>query len=145
MVQYYLQLHAVELNKPPTVYAAATLFADILYKNKERLLAGIIVGGWDKLKGGQVYTIPLGGALVEQAYAIGGSGSTYIYSWCDANFKPNMSRQECEAFVQKGLAHAMARDGSSGGLIRTATIEEDRVTRNVIPGDKLPFDATKMI
>ena len=39
------------------------------------LLAGIIVGGWDPVKGGQVYSIPLGGSLVRQKFAIGGASS----------------------------------------------------------------------
>jgi hypothetical protein len=51
-----------------------------------------------------------------------------------------MSKDECMAFVQRALAHAMARDGSSGGVIRTVTIDKDGVTRGFVPGDKLPFD-----
>lgn len=37
-----------------------------------------------------------------------------------------------------GLALAMARDGSSGGLIRLAAIEEQGVERFVISGDEIP-------
>jgi 20S proteasome subunit beta 1 len=33
----------------------------------------------------------------------------------------------------------MARDGSSGGVIRMVVIEESGVERMFIPGDKLPF------
>lgn len=72
-------------------------------------------------------------------YAIGGSGSTYIYGFCDAYYKPGMTRAQCEAFVQKALAHAMARDGSSGGVIRMVCINESGSTRTFTPGDKLPF------
>jgi 20S proteasome subunit beta 1 len=50
-----------------------------------------------------------------------------------------MTREECVAFVRRALAHAMARDGSSGGVIRTVTIDKDGVTRDFVPGDKLPF------
>lgn len=32
----------------------------------------------------------------------------------------------------------MSRDGSSGGVIRTAVITKDGVERQMIPGDKLP-------
>ena len=53
--------------------------------------------------------------------------------------RPNMTREECENFVHKALSHAMARDGSSGGVIRTVTIDKDGVTRNFIPGNQLPF------
>ena len=31
-----------------------------------------------------------------------GSGSTYIYGYCDAEFKEGMTRAECEKFVTNG-------------------------------------------
>lgn len=47
------------------------------------LQAGLIVAGWDKHAGGQVWAIPLGGTLTNVPYAIGGSGSAYVYGFCD--------------------------------------------------------------
>lgn len=64
---------------------------------------GIICAGYDAVDGGSVYSIPLGGMCVRQPYAIGGSGSTYIYGFCDANFKPNMQRDDCLNFVKQGM------------------------------------------
>lgn len=69
----------------------------------------------------------------------GGSGSSYIYGFVDANFRPGMTRDECLTFVRRALAHAMARDGSSGGVIRTVVIDQAGVERGFIPGDQLPF------
>jgi hypothetical protein len=67
-------------------------------------------------------SIPLGGALIRQPWAIGGqfyllysqqmlltqkkiiflvllgSGSTYIWGWCDANYKEGMTREEYVVF-----------------------------------------------
>jgi len=37
------------------------------YQNKDRLMAGIIVGGYDPIEGGAVYSIPLGYQLLEHA------------------------------------------------------------------------------
>ena len=83
-------------------------------------MAGIIVAGWDPIQGPAVYNIPLGGSLHKQPYAIGGkkelifciyinifiiflgSGSTYIYGYCDAAFRPNMSQTDAEQFVTHG-------------------------------------------
>ena len=48
----------------------------------------------------QVYSIPLGGMYVRQPFSIGGSGSTYLYGYCDANFKEGMSREQCQEFVK---------------------------------------------
>lgn len=144
IVQYYLDLHSVELGAAPFVKTAASLFRELCYTNKDRLLAGIIVGGWDEKEGGTIYNIPLGGSLVKQPYSIGGSGSTYIYAYCDAMFKPNMTKAECREFVIRGLSHAMARDGSSGGVIRLVTIDKDGTTKEMIPGDQLPVKAEEM-
>jgi 20S proteasome subunit beta 1 len=134
----YMDMHESELGTPPDVKSAASLFAKIIYSNKDRLSAGIICGGWDRHEGGSVYNIPLGGALVRQPWSIGGSGSTYIWAWCDANYRENMTREECELFVRTGLALAMARDGSSGGCIRTVTIDANGVDRKFIAGNLLP-------
>ncbi|RCH92215.1 Proteasome subunit beta type-1, partial [Rhizopus stolonifer] len=92
----------------------------------------------DIKEGPAVYNIPLGGSLHKQPFAIGGSGSTYIYGYCDATYRDDMSREECIEFVKHSLALAMSRDGSSGGVIRLAVITKDGVERLFIPGNELP-------
>lgn len=86
-VRYFLSSHSVDLGRLPKVHTAANLFRSLCYSNKDRLLAGIIVAGWDDVKGGQVFSIPIGGAMVEQDVAIGGSGSTYIYGLVDSEYR----------------------------------------------------------
>ena len=41
-------------------------------------------------------------------------------------------------YCAAGLALAMARDGSSGGVIRTAVITEEGVQRSVFTGPEIP-------
>lgn len=79
----------------------ANLIRKVCYENKDRLLAGMICAGWDPYNGGQVYEIPLGGTIMNQKYAIGGSGSSYIYGLMDANYRVGMSKEECKSFVKK--------------------------------------------
>ncbi|CAO0794573.1 unnamed protein product [Mucor circinelloides] len=138
IVHYYLQMYSVNENEAPSVRTASALFQEMCYQNKDNLSAGIIVAGWDKTDGPSVYNIPLGGSLHKAPFAIGGSGSTYIYGYCDANYKDDMTREECEAFVKNSLSLAMSRDGSSGGVIRLAVITKDGVERLFIPGNRLP-------
>lgn len=45
---------SIELDEPPLVQTAANLFKHMCYRYREELMAGIIVAGWDKRKGGQV-------------------------------------------------------------------------------------------
>jgi len=138
-VTYFLDQHKMEYGKMPKVATAASLFRELCYTNKNALMAGIIVAGWDPVKGGQVYSVPIGGALLERPYTIGGSGSTYIYGLCDMYYQPNFTAAQCKEFVVKALSHAMARDGSSGGVIRTVKIDESGAERDFVPGNKLPF------
>merc|ERR1711865_595225 len=138
MVTHYIRQHKLEIGENPEVKTVAKLFNMMNYNNKNRLSAGLIVAGWDRHTRGTVYAIPLGGGLFQQPFTLGGSGSTYIYGYCDANFRKGMTRAECEDFVTKGLALAMSRDGSSGGVIRLCTIDEAGVNRQFIAGDDIP-------
>merc|ERR1719461_377451 len=122
IVQYYLRVLETETGKMPAVETAARLVADLVYKYKNSFLAGLIVAGWDDVKGGQVYAIPLGGTVVRQPWTIGGSGSTFIYGYCDNNFKEDFDPESATNFCRTAIGHAVCRDGSSGGVCRTAVI-----------------------
>ena len=123
---------STELGRLPKVGTVASLMKSICYNNKDNLMAGLICGGWDPYNGGQVrkfeslkqlllvfcalvpcnnifvsttlkvFEIPLGGTLMPQNFAIGGSGSTYIYGLVDATYKVGMSKEECKNFVKTG-------------------------------------------
>ncbi|XP_069775872.1 proteasome subunit beta type-6 isoform X3 [Narcine bancroftii] len=141
-VTYQLGFHSIELDELPLVQTAANLFKDMCYKYREELMAGIIVAGWDKRNGGQVYTVPMGGMMVRQPFSVGGSGSTYIYGYVDSTYKPGMTKEECLDFTSNAIALAMDRDGSSGGVIRLAAITEKGVERKVVSGSQLPYFAS---
>ncbi|PSC73786.1 Proteasome subunit beta type-6 [Micractinium conductrix] len=143
-VTWFLEQHGQELGDEPAVQTAAKLAQMMAYQNKNFLQAGLIVAGWDKQEGGSVYAIPLGATLVKVPFTIGGSGSAYIYGLCDKLWRPNMSEEECRAFVIKAVGHAMARDGSSGGCIRTVTISKEGVKRTFTPGDLVPVAAGEL-
>ena len=103
------------------VKTAASVFQELCYNYRDQLMAGIICAGWDRRHGGQVivpnkkflpfndlivslwkvFNIPLGGMCVRQPFAIGGSGSTYVFGFVDSNFKKDMTEEECVEFVKK--------------------------------------------
>ncbi|KAI4471938.1 proteasome subunit alpha/beta [Holotrichia oblita] len=87
--------------------------------------------------GGQVYSVRLV-ECVRQPVSIGGSGSSYVYGYVDANFKQGMAKEECVNFITNTLSLAMARDGSSGGVVRLGIITEEGIERRVILGNELP-------
>eukprot|EP01123_Difflugia_compressa_P002960 TRINITY_DN1379_c0_g1_i1.p1 TRINITY_DN1379_c0_g1~~TRINITY_DN1379_c0_g1_i1.p1 ORF type:complete len:224 (+),score=37.47 TRINITY_DN1379_c0_g1_i1:38-709(+) len=135
-VSFYLDLHANEIGELPLVRTSAALVQQLSYNNKAHLLAAMIIAGWDPHNGGEVWEVTLGGSRVKLPWTISGSGSTYIYGFCDSTYKPDMTKEECLQFVQKALTLAMDRDGSSGGFIRTVVISKSGVEYDTLIGNK---------
>ncbi|XP_055916068.1 proteasome subunit beta type-6 [Eupeodes corollae] len=131
IVAYSLNYHENQTGEEPLVSEAASEFRNYCYNYRDSLMAGIIVAGWDKKNGGQVYSIPLGGMLVRQGVTIGGSGSSYIYGFVREFYKPNMNKADCIEFVKKAVKHAIYHDGSSGGVCRIGVITESGIERSV--------------
>lgn len=44
----------------------------------------------------------MGGMMVRQPFAIGGSGSSYIYGYVDATYREGMTKEECLQFTANG-------------------------------------------
>jgi 20S proteasome subunit beta 1 len=138
-VKHFLSQLTIETGRQPTVKTAAHLMRRLCYENKDQLLAGVIVAGWDSVEGGSVYNIPLGGTCLKMPFAVGGSGSTYIYGLIDSEFAPGLNAEQARTLVKKAVAHAMARDGGSGGIIRTVLVTADGNDRDYTPGNDLPY------
>ncbi|GMM29328.1 proteasome core particle subunit beta 1 [Martiniozyma asiatica (nom. inval.)] len=129
IVKYHLDLYE-STNGPATPKLAASLFQELCYNNKDGLTAGIICAGFnEKLGKGEVYNVPIGGSLHKQDYVISGSGSVFIYGWCDENYKPGMQKDECINFIKTALTQAIRWDGSSGGVIRMVVLTKKGIER----------------
>lgn len=104
-----------------TVLAAARLAQRKLSSSQS---TSLLCAGFDESRGLQLFQILSGGGLVQSSeFCVLGSGSAYIYGWCDDKWTPNMSKEECIAFVQKAVELAGDRDGSSGGDTEIVSIE----------------------
>jgi hypothetical protein len=77
-IRHYLGQLAVETGRAPTVKTAAHLMRRLIYENKDNLMAGVIVGGWDSVEGGSVYNIPLGGTMIKMPFG----ECTLFYCFC---------------------------------------------------------------
>ena len=92
----------METGNVPMVNTAAHLSKSVIYNNRDRFMASVIVAGWDKVKGGQVYVVPLSGMVIRKSIYISGSGSIYPMGFLDANYRPNMSKEDCLELVKTG-------------------------------------------
>lgn len=142
----YISLYRIETGSPARVKTAAHLLRRLVYQNKNNLSAGCIVAGWDPVDGGSVFNITMGGSMLRVPFAIGGSGSSYVYGMMDAKFHAlggaALDKDEGLTLVKQVVAHAMARDGGSGGCIRTVTLTQDGNEYSFTPGNELPFGPT---
>jgi 20S proteasome subunit beta 1 len=124
-----------ELGGLPPVESAANCMREIIYNNKNSLSASMICSGWDPYKGYQIYQVNSSGFFQQGDWALSGSGSTFIWGYVDANYKPDMSKLEIKEFIKSSIALACYRDSSSGGIIRLLDITEDKVEREYVPYD----------
>jgi len=138
VASHQLRLLRMQLGEEPLVAQSARVLQSMCYEYRDQLLAGLIIAGWDKQLGGQVYCVPLGGMIERQAIALGGSGSTYVWGFVDATFQEKMTKQQALDYVTKTLTLALTRDGSSGGCVRLAAIDKDGVEKYLVLGDRLP-------
>lgn len=138
-VHFYLSQLKLTTGRQPTVKTAAHLMRRLIYENKDSLSAGVIVAGWDPVHGGSVYNIALGGTCLEMPFATGGSGSIFIAGLLDSQFRKDMPMEEARLLAKKACAHAMCRDGSSGGCVRTVVISATGVERDYTPGNEVLF------
>eukprot|EP00754_Rhynchopus_humris_P041901 Rhum_TRINITY_DN25435_c0_g1::Rhum_TRINITY_DN25435_c0_g1_i1::g.182039::m.182039/K02738/PSMB6; 20S proteasome subunit beta 1 len=139
IVRRHILALEIQMGQEVPVKAAARLVQLIVFNNRRSLSAGMIVGGWDSVDGGQVFSILSDGAKSKVPYALGGSGSLYIYGWADSTFKTGMTELETKAWLKQAVAHAKARDGGSGYNTRTTTITKDGAVEEFFPWGESPF------
>lgn len=119
------------------VRAVAQLLRNICYKKKADLNCGLICAGWDTIHGGQVYVIIQGGTILATPYISSGSGSIFINSFCDTNYKENMEEKESEQYIIKSVSLAIQRDGNSSGIIRICKISKKGIFKKAIVPSKI--------
>lgn len=114
----------------PRVGTVANLLRNKCYEGKDSLQSSLLVVGYDDIAHTQVYIVPQGGALFKSdTFAISGSGSSFIYGWCDENWRPGLSSEECVQFVITALRLASQRDSSSGAPFKLLCIENGKQSR----------------
>lgn len=133
-VRANLSMYSHLENSVPSVQRAAMLASSIIYRNP-RMLAGLIVAGYDDAP--RIFDISLGGSVVEQEWTIGGSGSAFIYGFCDVNWRVGMSLEEGIQFIKQAVSCAIKRDNVSGGCVRISAITADGVQRYFCPGNRV--------
>ncbi|CEF70478.1 Proteasome subunit beta type-6 [Strongyloides ratti] len=136
VVKYNLEINELIDKKKISVYDAGNEFRKLLYNYRESLSAATIVAGYDNKLGGQVYSIISGGTMNRQTITSLGSGSTFIHTYLDSNWRTDLTKNDCINLIRSAVFLATSRDGSSGGVIRLAIIDKNGTQRLIYRPDQ---------
>ncbi|KWX15577.1 Proteasome subunit beta type 9 precursor [Giardia duodenalis assemblage B] len=118
-----MDLHANLNGMDPTVATAANILSIYLHKYREFLHAAFILGGVDNT-GFHCINAMIGGSVLEEDYAISGSGGVFIKGLMKELYKPELTRAEAIDLARKLLKTAISLDTKSGGFMRFVAIEQ---------------------
>lgn len=120
------------MGEPMLVSDAALTFRNKIYENRDTKLTSVIVAGWDKRKGGQVYSVPVTGLCVREPFSVAGSGSTYIQGLVASQYYPGMPLDEILTLAISSVQIAISHDCNSGGVVRVGIIDKDGIRTRII-------------
>ncbi len=127
-----IKLKELRAEREITVKEVAMIANTIQYKNIRtpstiEPIVGYLIGGYD-VTGPRLFDIGPDGTLMESdSYAANGSGSIFVKSYLENEYKENLSEKEAVALVEKALKSAMNIDNHSGGGIVMFIIDKDGI------------------
>lgn len=102
-------------------------------------MSSLIVCGWDKTNGAQIYAIPSGGAIIPRSrFYVAGSGGAVISGFLESSWKPNMTFQETRQLLLESIGLSVKLDSYSGGGIRLANICQEEMKEEFVGYDQIP-------
>jgi len=131
-IKAQIRLYEMDQKKPITVKALAKMIANTLYRRKlSPLFVQTIVVGVDD-DGPSLYTLDMGGSLLEENYAATGSGVQTAYGVLEKEYSEDVTVKEAEEIATQSVQAGIERDVQSGGKIHIMTVTEDGVKEHVV-------------
>ena len=133
VIKAEIKLKELNTERPIYVKEAATIATSIQYRNIRtpttiQPVVGYLIGGHDNKLGPQLYEVGPDGTLLEfDKYAADGSGSIFIKSFLESEYKDGMSEADAVKLIEKALTSAMKIDNHSGGGIVMKVVTKDGI------------------
>ncbi len=134
IVKAELRLKELKSKKRPTVKEAASLIANISYKNIRQpsiipFQAGMIIGGFNEDGTTEIYSTTPGGDVskIEDYDANLGSGMPYVLGLLERQYKKDLSVEEGVELAIEAIKSSSERDTASGSGIDVFTITKDGI------------------
>ena len=127
MIQANSNLKQVEDEEVPDPKYIASITRNILFSGRSYFLCMMIIGGYsEEEKKRKLYGVDLLGALFEEEKFISfGSGSPFALGVLEADWKPNMTKEEGIAVIKSAISSSRERDAGSGHAFQICTIDKD--------------------
>lgn len=121
------RLKEVEEEKVPEPKYIASVTRNILFSGRSFFVSMMIVGGYSlKENAGKLYGIDLLGTLYEEDKFISfGSGSPFSLGVLEADWKPNMTKEDGIELVKTAISSSRERDAASGFKIQLGSIDKE--------------------
>ena len=125
------RLREVERGTIPEPKYMANILRNILFSGRSFFLSMMIIGGFSISENkGKLYGVDLLGTFYEdEKYISYGSGSPFVLGVLEADWKPDMSREEGIELVKTAISAAKERDAASGYNIQICSIDKDGFTQ----------------
>ena len=130
-LQAFSRLKQVEDEKVPEPKYIASVTRNILFSGRSYFLAMMIIGGYSlKESKGVLYGVDLLGTLYEEdSYISFGSGSPFSLGVLEADWKPNLTKNQGINLIKTAISSSRERDAASGYKIQLCTIDKNGFTQ----------------
>lgn len=117
-----VRLYETRRDTAMSLDALANLTANLLRSGNFRIVQPVL-GGVDD-DGSHVYSIGPGGSVMEEPYAVSGSGSPFALGVLEGEYDEGLSVDDAETTAARAVQSATERDTASGNGLSLATITE---------------------
>src|ERR687893_2082087 len=125
-MRYNSNLYRLQNKELMPVKSAARLCSNVLFNQRFfPYYVQIIMAGWTRKEGGQIYNIDLFGSMTTEKYISTGSGSPVAYGYLESEYKEASSVNEAYKIAIQAIAAAIRRNAGTGDNINAVIIDKD--------------------
>lgn len=144
MISSNMELHALSTGRKPRVVTAMTMLKQYLFRYQGHVGAALVLGGVDAT-GPHLFTIHPHGSTDKLPYVTMGSGSLAAMAVFEAQWKPNMTREEALDLVNAAISAGIFNDLGSGSNVDACVItatKTDMLRNFVKPNERVTKERT---
>lgn len=128
--QAEINIYRYTYRREPKVSSVAKVLSNYLFSSRFMpYIAEAIVGGFDDTGSHVIVLDPLG-SMIEDDYAVVGSGAEIAIGVIEADYKPDLSPEGVRELAIKAVKAAIARDAASGNGIDLLLFTEEGLKLN---------------